>query len=94
MLNGWGMRRAWRRGRDGREGRLVSLDELIVASNANVGGPATAASFAGLLGRPNLIVPATLYGTLGYGIATTLGVGLFHSLLSWSGVQYMVKITP
>ena len=60
---------------------MVSLDELIVASNANVGGPATAASFAALLKKPSLVVPATLYGTLGYGVATTLAIGLFHALL-------------
>ena len=51
-------------------------------SNANVGGPATAAGFAGLLGRQCLVVPATIYGTLGYAIATTLGIGLYRALLS------------
>jgi cobalamin biosynthesis Mg chelatase CobN len=60
---------------------VVELDELLVASNANIGGPATAASFAGLIGRPDLVAPAAAWGTVGYGVATFLGCRLCSALL-------------
>ena len=59
----------------------IELDEILVASNANIGGAATAASFAGLIGRPDLVAPAAAWGTVGYGIATFLGCRLYSILL-------------
>lgn len=59
----------------------IELDEILVASNANIGGAATAASFAGLIGRPDLVAPAAAWGTVGYGIATFLGCRLYSMLL-------------
>ena len=60
----------------------IELNEMLVASNANVGGPATAAAFAGAAARdPLLVVPATVWGTAGYACATTLGVALFNAFL-------------
>ncbi|CAM9243337.1 unnamed protein product, partial [Hapterophycus canaliculatus] len=55
-------------------GAGLSIDDLIVASNANIGGPSTAATFAGLVGKDDLVVPAAVWGTVGYAIATSLGV--------------------
>ena len=61
-------------------GAGLGLDDIIVASNANIGGPSTAATFAGLLGKDELVVPAAVWGTVGYAIATTLGVGVWTIL--------------
>eukprot|EP00931_Biecheleriopsis_adriatica_P012112 TRINITY_DN113210_c0_g1_i1.p1 TRINITY_DN113210_c0_g1~~TRINITY_DN113210_c0_g1_i1.p1 ORF type:complete len:128 (+),score=20.61 TRINITY_DN113210_c0_g1_i1:291-674(+) len=59
----------------------LSPEEVLVASNANVGGAATAAAFAGAgLGRADLVVPATCCGLLGYTLATAAGVNLAHLL--------------
>lgn len=59
-------------------GRLFKLDlaELMVASNACILGPATAAAMAGGRGWHSLVTPGILCGTLGYAIATFLGVSL------------------
>lgn len=63
---------------------VISLDEVLVASNANVGGAATAAAFAGAaLKRPDLVIPATCCGIVGYGVATTSGVALASLLSSY-----------
>ena len=53
-----------------------TLPELVTASNACVLGPATAAALAAAKGWKNLVTPGVLLGTLGYAIATFLGVAL------------------
>lgn len=53
-----------------------TLPELITASNACVLGAATAAGLAATRGWKNLVTPGILVGTLGYAIATFIGVGL------------------
>lgn len=58
----------------------LGIDDMIVASNANIGGPSTAATFAGLIGQDELVVPAAVWGTVGYAVATTLGVGIWTVL--------------
>jgi uncharacterized membrane protein len=59
----------------------VGVDEMLIASNANIGGPATAAAMAGSIGRADLVLPAAATGVAGYALATFLGVGLFKMLL-------------
>ncbi|WP_062515630.1 DUF819 domain-containing protein [Halobacillus sp. KGW1] len=61
-------------------GRLFrfSLEEMIVASNANVGGPTTAAAFAIAKGWQRLIVPIMLVGTLGYIIGNYAGSMMYY----------------
>lgn len=51
-----------------------SIEEITIASNANVGGPTTAAAMAVSKGWTQLIVPALLTGTLGYVLGNYLGV--------------------
>ncbi len=51
-----------------------SLEEVIIASNANIGGPTTAAAMAVSKGWTALIVPALLVGTLGYVIGNYYGL--------------------
>jgi uncharacterized membrane protein len=53
-----------------------TLPELLTASNACVLGPATAAGLAAAKGWKSLVTPGVLLGTLGYAIATFLGVAL------------------
>lgn len=57
-----------------------SIEEITVSSNANIGGPTTAAAFAIAKGWHSLIFPAILVGTLGYIIGNYYGIFLFTSL--------------
>ena len=50
--------------------------ELLIASNANVGGPTTAAGMATAKGWRPLLVPAILLGVLGYATATFTSIAL------------------
>ncbi len=63
-------------------GRLFKLDlaEIVIASNANMGGPASAAAMAVARRWETLVIPAILCGTLGYAIATFVGVAVGHWL--------------
>ena len=58
----------------------VSAAQLVLASNANVGGAGTAVAMAGAMGWSKLVAPAAVCGAVGYSCATALGVGL-HALL-------------
>ncbi|MEL3907473.1 MAG: DUF819 family protein [Treponemataceae bacterium] len=51
-----------------------NIEEIIIASNANIGGPTTAAAMAVSNGWTALIVPSILVGTLGYVIGNYYGV--------------------
>lgn len=58
----------------------IGLRELIIASNANIGGPATAAAMATSKQWQDLVVPGILCGTFGYAIATFIGSMLKYVL--------------
>ncbi|CAK0784261.1 hypothetical protein CVIRNUC_007465 [Coccomyxa viridis] len=64
-------------------GRLAGFTrkELLLASNANVGGPSTAAGMAAAKGWQSMLVPALLVGTFGYAVATPLSIVLGQSVL-------------
>ena len=57
-------------------GRLFhfDLEDIILASNANIGGPTTAAGMAISQGWTRLVGPSMLVGTFGYVIGTYLGI--------------------
>ncbi|CAJ1931441.1 unnamed protein product [Cylindrotheca closterium] len=60
----------------------IELEDVWIASNAAIGGPATAAAFCSRLnGSSNLrgkTLAATFYGCAGYAIGTTLGSLMFR----------------
>ncbi len=57
-------------------GKLLrfDLEDIILASNANIGGPTTAAGMAISMGWTRLVGPCMLVGTFGYVIGTWLGI--------------------
>lgn len=57
-------------------GKLLKfpLEEILVASNASVGGPTTAAAMAIAKGWTLLVGPALLVGTLGYVLGNYFGI--------------------
>lgn len=62
-------------------GKLIGadLEEILLASNANIGGPTTAAALAIAKGWHKLIGPILVVGTLGYIIGNYIGtaIGIF-----------------
>ncbi|XP_028796727.1 uncharacterized protein LOC114752167 [Neltuma alba] len=64
-------------------GKLLRFDDklLLLASNANVGGPNTACGMATAKGWASLIVPGILAGVFGISIATFLGIGFAVTVL-------------
>lgn len=51
-----------------------NLEEILLASNANIGGPTTAAAMAIAKGWNELIIPIILAGTLGYVVGNYGGI--------------------
>ena len=62
-------------------GARLSLRTILIASNANVGGPGTAIAMASAMGWLDLIPAAAAVGTVGYSVATVFGVAM-HTILS------------
>ncbi len=64
-------------------GRIFQLPfkEIVLSSNANIGGPSTAAAMAASKRWNNLIRPAMMSGIVGYGVATIIGLYV-NSVLS------------
>jgi hypothetical protein len=64
----------------------ITLDDVWIASNAAIGGPATAAAFCTRMKHGSSLVvvgrtvAATVWGVVGYAIGTVVGVGLYRFL--------------
>ena len=52
----------------------LSLEDIVLASNASVGGPPTAAAMAMSKGWSRLVLPGLLAGLYGYAVGTPLGL--------------------
>lgn len=61
--------------------KTIPMRELYLASNANVGGPTTAAAMAQAKGWDRLILPSLLIGILGYATATWISLSLCPLLI-------------
>ena len=59
-------------------GKLFRLDleDLVLAVNASIGGPPTAAAMAVSLGWSKMVLPALLVGIWGYTIGTAIGLAV------------------
>lgn len=66
-------------------GKILGFDPklLLLASNANVGGPTTACGMATTKGWKTLIVPGILAGIFGISIATFLSIGFGVAVLKY-----------
>lgn len=64
-------------------GKLLRFDPklLLIASNANVGGPTTAGGMATAKGWTSLVIPGILVGIFGIAIATFLGIAFGRAVL-------------
>lgn len=58
----------------------LSLPEIVIASNANTGGPTTALAMASARRWHALMVPAVLCGTLGYASGNFIGIAIGNLL--------------
>lgn len=59
------------------------LEEILIASNANIGGPTTAAAMAIAKGWTKLIGPAVLVGVFGYIIGNYIAIPIGNMLAGW-----------
>lgn len=64
----------------------LPLPAVLIASNANVGGPATAAAMATARRWEGLVQPALLTGALGYAVATGIGLAVAGVLRQGAGL--------
>lgn len=66
-------------------GRLFKfkIEEVIMASNANIGGPTTAAAMAIAKGWHSMVVPVMLVGSLGYILGNYCGIFIGNLLINY-----------
>ena len=68
-------------------GRLFGIDAgtLAVASQANVGGPASAVALAGARGYTDRVLPGVAVGLLGYAVGNYSGFLVANLARAWLG---------
>lgn len=59
---------------------MCQMQVVLTASNANIGGPATAAAMAASRGWPHMVRPAMLTGSFGYAVGTAFGCAVSQCL--------------
>ena len=64
---------------------ISSVQALLTASNAAIGGPGTAAAMASSRGWTAYVTPAMCVGTLGYAVGTPIGLGVGFILKQMTG---------
>lgn len=74
-------------------GRLLGFSrrELLLASNANVGGPSTGAGMATAKGWRSLLVPTILVGILGYATATFVSIPFGRTFLQRRALSLLAQ---
>lgn len=78
------LRAPWRRRRNcSRENRRERAKFLLLASNAAIGGPATAAALASAKEYDDSVVPATVVGTFGNCIGSFVGLFVGAAIELW-----------
>ncbi len=68
-------------------GRVLRLDlgTLTIASQANVGGPASAMALATSRGYSDKLLPGIAVGLLGYAVGNYVGFGIAGLTRAWLG---------
>jgi uncharacterized membrane protein len=61
----------------------LNLEDIVLAVNASLGGPPTAAAMAIAMGWSKLVLPALLVGIWGYTIGTAVGLTVGELLRDW-----------
>lgn len=77
------VRSPWRRRRGAVEEERERAKFLLLASNAAIGGPATAAALASAKGYDDSVVPATVVGTFGNCIGSFVGLLVGAAIKLW-----------
>ncbi|SCM05753.1 conserved Plasmodium protein, unknown function [Plasmodium chabaudi chabaudi] len=62
------------------ENAVIHIDEILLAINANIGGPTTATIMSELFKRHDLTFVSTLWGIIGYFIATDISMIIYQRL--------------
>ena len=65
-----------------RNGRapVIGVDDALIASNVCIGGASTASAMAFSIGKLDLMIPASIFGVVGYLLGTPVGLWVHNKL--------------